>query len=75
VRPRDAAGQLRVHPVYAEKLFSQGEGFSPDELRDAVVRLADLDGALKGRSKLAPDLEVQRMLVDLTRRPGAPSRT
>lgn len=75
VRPRDVAGQLRVHPFYAEKLFSQGEGFSPDELRDAVVRLADLDGALKGRSKLAPDLEVQRTLVDLTRRPGAPSGT
>jgi DNA polymerase-3 subunit delta len=70
VRPRDAAGQLRVHPFYAEKLFSQAEGFSPEEMRDAVVRLAELDGALKGQSKLAPDLEVQRALVALTRRPG-----
>jgi hypothetical protein len=30
------------------------------------VRLAELDGALKGESKLAPDLEVQRALIDLT---------
>ena len=29
---------------------------------------AELDGALKGRSKLAPDLELQRALVDLTGR-------
>ena len=70
VRPRDAAGQLRMHPFYAEKLFSQAEGFSTEEMRDAVVRLAELDGALKGQSKLAPDLEVQRALVALTRRPG-----
>ena len=68
VRPREAAGKLRMHPFYAEKLFRQAEGFSTDELQDAVVRLAELDGALKGKSKLAPDLEVQRALVDLTRR-------
>jgi hypothetical protein len=34
------------------------------------VRLAELDGALKGQSRIAPDLEIQRALVDLTRRPG-----
>jgi DNA polymerase-3 subunit delta len=70
VRPREAAGRLRMHPYYAEKLFAQAEGFSTAELRDAVARLAELDGALKGRSRLAPDLEVQRALVDLTRRGG-----
>jgi len=75
VRPKEAAGELRMHPFYAEKLFSQAEGFSPEELGDAVVRLAELDGALKGQSKLAPDLEVQRALVDLTRRPGPPPQT
>jgi len=67
VRAREAAGKLRMHPYYAEKVFSQAESFSSEELRDAVVRLAVLDGALKGQSKLAPDLEVQRALVDLTR--------
>jgi hypothetical protein len=54
-------------------MFAQAEGFSPEELRAAVVRLAELDGALKGRSKLGPDLEVQRALVDLTS-PSTPGR-
>jgi DNA polymerase-3 subunit delta len=65
VRPREAAGTLRMHPFYAEKVFAQASNFSGDELRDAVVRLAALDLALKGESKLAPDLELQRALVDL----------
>ncbi len=71
VRPREAAGKLRMHPFYAEKVSRQAEGFSREQLRDATARLAELDGALKGQSKLAPDLEVQRALVDLTRRPGS----
>jgi DNA polymerase-3 subunit delta len=72
VRAKEAAGKLRLHPFYAEKLFRQADAFSPEELRDAVVRLAELDGALKGQSRLAPDLEVQRAVIDLTRRPGVP---
>jgi len=71
VRPKQAAERLKLHPFYAEKLLSQAEGFSAEELDDAVVRLAELDGFLKGQSRLAPDLEVQRAVVDLTRRPGA----
>jgi DNA polymerase III subunit delta len=71
VRPREAAPKLKMHPFYAEKVARQADGFSRDQLRDASARLAELDGALKGRSKLAPDLEVQLALVDLTRRPGA----
>ena len=54
VRPRDAAGRLKMHPFYAEKLFAQAGRFTADELGDAVVRLADLDLALKGDSRLAP---------------------
>lgn len=75
VRPREAAGRLRMHPYYAEKVFGQADGFSSEELQDAMVRLAELDGALKGQSRLAPDLEVQRALVDLTKRPGASARS
>jgi hypothetical protein len=63
-----------MHPFYAAKLYSQADGFSAEELHSSVARLAELDGALKGRSRLAPDLEVQRALVDLTRRPEPPSR-
>lgn len=71
VRPKEAAEQLKLNPFYTGRLFGQAEGFSAEELHDAVVRLAELDGSLKGQSRLAPDLEVQRALVDLMRRPGA----
>jgi len=71
VRPKEAAATLKLNPFYAGKLFAQAEGFSPEELHDAVVHLAELDGALKGRSKLAPDLELQRTIAELTRRPGS----
>lgn len=67
VRPRDAAATLKLHPFYAEKLFGQASNFAEDELRDALVRLAELDLALKGGSRLAPDLELQRALVDVIR--------
>jgi DNA polymerase III subunit delta len=70
VKPKEAAARLKLHPFRAQKLYGQAEGFSAEELDDAVVRLAALDGALKGQSRLAPDLEVQRTLVDLTRQPG-----
>ena len=65
VRARDAAAKLKMHPFYAEKVFAQAESFSTDELRGAIVRLAELDHALKGGSRLAPDLELQRALIDL----------
>jgi DNA polymerase-3 subunit delta len=71
VTPKEAAERLKLHPFRAQKLSKQAEGFSAEELDDAVVRIAELDGALKGQSRLALDLEVQRTLVDLTRRPGA----
>jgi DNA polymerase III delta subunit len=64
VRPRDAAASLKRHPFYVEKVFAQAANFSEQELQRAVVRLADLDHALKGGSKLAPDLELQRALID-----------
>ena len=66
VRPRDAAATLKRHPFYVEKVFAQAANFSEDELRTAVVRMAALDHALKGGSKLAPDLELQRALIDLS---------
>lgn len=68
VRPRDAAGRLKMHPYHAEKVFGQAQNFSEDDLGDAVVRLSELDLALKGGSRLAPDLELQRALVDLGRK-------
>jgi DNA polymerase-3 subunit delta len=69
VTSKEAAERLKMHPFYADKLYRQADGFSADELRSAVVRLAELDGALKGQSRLAPDLELQRALVDLAAPP------
>lgn len=66
VRPRDAAGTLKMHPFAAEKAFAHARNYTVDQLRDAIVRLADLDRALKGGSRLAPDLELQRALVEVT---------
>ena len=66
VRARDAAVTLKRHPFYVEKVFAQASNFSDEELSDAVVRLAALDHALKGGSKLTPDLELQRALIDLS---------
>jgi DNA polymerase III subunit delta len=66
IRPADALGRLGTRSrYYADKLFAQAEAFSDDELRDATVRLASLDLALKGDSRLAPDLELQRALLEL----------
>ncbi len=67
IRPRDAATRLKRSPFYVEKLFAQAANFSVDELRGAVVRLAELDLAVKGNSRPAGDLELQRALVDITR--------
>jgi DNA polymerase III delta subunit len=50
-----------------EKLYGQARNFGVEELRDATVRLAELDAALKGGSRLAGDLELQRALLDITR--------
>ena len=66
VRSRDAAASLKRHPFYVEKVFAQASNFSEEELRSGVVRLAALDLALKGGSKLMPDLELQRALIDLS---------
>jgi DNA polymerase-3 subunit delta len=74
-RPREAAGRLKMHPFYAEKVARQAEGFSEEDLRQATVRLAALDLALKGDSRLGPDLELQRALLDLTAPAEVPRRT
>jgi DNA polymerase III subunit delta len=67
ISPREAAERLKKNRFYVEKLFEQASNFTEDELRDAVVRLADLDLALKGGSRLAGELEFSRALVELTR--------
>jgi DNA polymerase-3 subunit delta len=67
MRAKDAAPRLKMHPFAAEKAFGQAANFSADELGDALVRLAELDAAAKGGSRLPADLELERALVDVTR--------
>ena len=64
---REAAARLKRHPFYVEKLYAQARNYGPDELREAVVRLAQLDHAVKGGSRLSVDLELERALIDITR--------
>jgi DNA polymerase III subunit delta len=69
IRARDAAAQLKMHPFAAQKAFEQSQNYSVEELREAIVELASLDLALKGGSRLPAELELQRTLVAITRRP------
>ncbi len=66
VESKEAASRLKLHPFYVRKLYAQARNYSSDELRGATVRLADLDHALKGGSRLANDLELERALVEIT---------
>ena len=68
VRARDAAGRLKMHPFAAEKAFGQAGNFSAEELANAIVRLSELDAAAKGGSRMPAELELDRALVDVTRR-------
>ena len=65
---QQAAGRLGMKPFPAQKLYSQVRNFSASELDDALIRLAELDHALKGGSRLANELVLERTLVAITER-------
>jgi DNA polymerase-3 subunit delta len=62
----DVARELGLKPYPAQKLLAQARAFSRQELAAAVVRLADLDLAVKGGSRLDPRLELELALADIT---------
>jgi DNA polymerase III subunit delta len=68
VASAEAATTLGMKPYPAQKLYAQVRNFSATELDDALVRLAELDHALKGGSRLANELELERALVEITQR-------
>lgn len=70
VAARDAALALKMHPFHGEKVYRQAEGFSDEELAEATVRFGALDLALKGGSRLAADVELQRTLIAVSAEPG-----
>jgi DNA polymerase-3 subunit delta len=72
---KDAAARMKLHPFYVQKLYAQARNFTVDELRAATVRLAELDHALKGGSRLAGELELERALIDISRQPETAGRS
>jgi DNA polymerase III subunit delta len=68
MRPSEIASRLKVHPFVAEKSARQAGNFSEEELARATVRLAELDAGAKGGSRLPAELQLERTLVEITRR-------
>lgn len=68
---KDIAKRLRKHEFRVRKAIGHAENYSRDELDAAVIRLAALDAALKGASRLAGEIELERALVELVRAPEA----
>ena len=62
----DVAKRLRIKDYPARKALAHAENYSREELEDATVRLAALDAALKGKSRLAAEIELERALVEIT---------
>ena len=62
----DVARELGLKPYPAQKLLAQARAFSRQELGDAVVRLAELDLAVKGGSRVDPRIELELALADIT---------
>jgi DNA polymerase III subunit delta len=63
----EAAKRLRKKEYPVRKAYGQAEAFSDVELDAAVTRLAALEVAVKGGSRLPDDLELERALVEITR--------
>jgi DNA polymerase III subunit delta len=64
---RDIATRLRIKEFPARKALQHAERYSRAELDAALVRLAELDAAIKGASRLSSELELLRALIDVTR--------
>jgi DNA polymerase III subunit delta len=70
VRSSEIASRLKMHPFVAEKAVKQAANFSPEELAHATVLLATLDAGAKGGSRLPPEVQLERTIVAITRRPA-----
>jgi DNA polymerase-3 subunit delta len=62
----EIAKRLGLKPYPARKQAAQARAFSADELADALIRLATLDFALKGGSRLGGEIELERAVVEVT---------
>jgi DNA polymerase III delta subunit len=65
--PKEVQKQLGLRsPYQAQGLCRQARAFSEPELARAVVRLSELDEAIKGGSRLDPRLELELALVEIS---------
>jgi DNA polymerase III delta subunit len=65
---REIAKRLGLRSEFpARKALAHSENYSREELDGAIVRLAELDAAIKGASRLSAELELERALGDGTR--------
>jgi DNA polymerase III subunit delta len=65
---REIAKRLGLRSEFpARKAVSHSENYSREELDAAIVRLAELDAAIKGASRLSAELELERAIADVTR--------
>jgi DNA polymerase III delta subunit len=67
LRSKEVAARLKIKEFPARKALAHAEKYSREELDAALVRLAELDAALKGASRLSAELELERTLVAITR--------
>jgi DNA polymerase-3 subunit delta len=72
LRSREIAGRLKMKEYPARKALQHAERYSRGELDSALVRLAELDAAIKGASRLSAELELLRALIDVTRPASQP---
>jgi DNA polymerase-3 subunit delta len=63
---KEISKRVRRHEFRVRKALGHAENYSAEELDAATVRLAALDAALKGASRLTGELELSRALVELT---------
>lgn len=66
---KEIAKRLKLHEFRVKKALAHANRYSADELDAAVVRLAALDAAIKGASRLPSELVLTRTLVEVTREP------
>jgi DNA polymerase-3 subunit delta len=64
---REIAKRLKLHEFRVKKALGHASRYTRDELDAAVVRLAALDAAIKGASRLSGELVLTRTLIELTR--------
>lgn len=74
VAAREIAKRLRLHEFRVRKAVGHADRYSQEELDGAVIRLAALDAALKGASRLSGAHELTRALSELTEPARAPAR-